>query len=140
LQQPLDSPTQTTNSSAQDSPALIQKEILRWNWGAFLLGWIWALGNKLWIWLPIGLAANAISLIPSQNNKTFWISQICQILISVVLGIKGSEWAWKSKKWKSIEHFRKTQKTWLTWGIVFSVALFIIGIVLGVSGNNPSSL
>ena len=62
-----------------------------------MLGWIWALGNRLWIWVPIGLAANAISLIPSPNNKSFWISIVCQILISVVLGTKGSEWAWKAK-------------------------------------------
>jgi hypothetical protein len=45
-----------------------------------------------------------------------------------VLGAKGNQWAWQNKKWDSVEHFKKTQRTWKRWG----VALFIIGIVLGV--------
>ena len=119
------------NTSLQDTPAVIQKEIMRWNWGAFFLGWIWAIGNKLWIWLPIGMAANAISLIPSPNNKTLWISMICQGVISVVLGVKGSEWAWKSKEWDSIEHFKRAQEKWRKWGIAFTVVGFIFGVIIG---------
>ena len=123
---------QTNNTSVQDAPALIQKEILRWNWGAFLLGWVWALGNRLWVWLPIGIAANAISLIPSPNNKAILISMICQAVISVVLGVKGSEWSWKSKKWGSIERFKRTQERWRKWGIVFTAAGFLIGVIIGL--------
>lgn len=122
---------QVNSTSLPDALALIQKEIMRWNWGAFLLGWIWALGNKLWIWLPIGLAANAIALIPSPNNKTVWISMICQAVISVFLGVKGSEWAWKSKKWGSIERFKKTQDRWRKWGIVATAVGFLIGVIIG---------
>ena len=122
---------QTNNTSLPDAPALIQKEIIRWNWGAFLLNWVWALGNRLWIWLPIGLAASAVALVPSPNNKTFWISMICQAVISVALGVKGSEWAWKSKKWDSIEHFQRTQKRWRNWGIAFTAVGFVIGIIIG---------
>ena len=131
MQQPLDKSTQTNTNSLPDSPAVIEKEIIRWNWGAFLLGWIWAVGNRLWIWLLIGLAANAISLIPSPNNKAALISLICQSVISVVLGVKGSEWAWKSKKWDSIEYFQKTQKRWRNWGIAFTAVVFVIGIIIG---------
>ena len=125
---------QTNNTLSPDHPDVVQKEIMRWNWGAFLLGWIWAVGNRLWIWLPVGLAANAIALIPSPNNKTLLISWICQAVISVVLGIKGSEWAWKKKKWDSIEHFKRTQEKWRIWGIVFSVVGFIVGVIIG--GNS----
>ena len=93
--------------------------------------WIWAIGNKLWMWVLIGLAANAIAFIPGPNNKAGWISLICQLVISVVLGVKGSEWAWKSKKWDSIEHFKKTQDTWRKWAIVFTIVGFIIGVIIG---------
>ena len=104
---------------------------MRWNWGAFLLGWIWAVGNRLWIWMPVGLAVNAIAFIPSANSKSYYISLICQLVISVVLGVKGSEWAWKKKKWDSIEQFKNTQDRWRVWGIVFSIVGFIIGLIIG---------
>ena len=122
---------QTNSTLLPDAPDVIQKEIMRWNWGAFLLGWIWALGNRLWIWLPIGLAANAIALVPSPDNKAILISLICQAVISVVLGVKGSEWAWKKKKWDSIERFKKTQDRWRKWGIVATAVGFIIGVIIG---------
>ncbi len=130
-------PTRANTISLQDSPAVIEKEIMRWNWGAFFLTWIWAIGNKLWVWLIIGLAAYAIAFVPSPNNKTMWISMICQGVISVFLGVKGSEWAWKSKKWDSIGHFKRTQRKWRNWGIVFTAVGFIIGIIIG-STSLPS--
>ena len=129
--QPLDMDARKNDILVQDTPAAIQKEILSWNWGAFLLGWIWAISNRLWIWLPIGLAANAISLIPGPDNKTVLISMICQAVISVVLGVKGSEWAWKSKKWDSIAHFKSNQDKWRVWGIAFTAAGFLIGFIIG---------
>ncbi|MGH6676795.1 MAG: hypothetical protein ACRECE_11325, partial [Xanthobacteraceae bacterium] len=38
-------------SSAQDvvDPKAIPPEIDRWNWGAFLLNWIWGIGNNTFI-------------------------------------------------------------------------------------------
>ena len=119
------------DATSPEHPDMVQKEIMRWNWGAFLMTWIWAIGNRLWIWVVIALGAIAISIIPSENNKTAWVSLICQGVISVILGVKGSEWAWKSKKWESIEQFKKTQEKWRTWGIVFSIVGFVIGLIIG---------
>ena len=118
-------------AASADHPDEIKKEILKWNWGAFFLGWIWALGNKLWAWVLIGLAVNAISLIPSQNDKPVLISLICQTVISVILGVKGNEWAWKRQKWENLQHFKRIQGRWLRWGLVFSVVGFIVGFYIG---------
>jgi len=35
-----------TDQSLPHSPAEVPDEIDRWNWGAFLLNWIWGIGNN----------------------------------------------------------------------------------------------
>ena len=82
-------------------------ELAGWNWGAFFMGWIWALGMS-----------SAISFI-----LCFFLSGIGNI----VVGIKGNEWAWNSRKFDSVEQFKAVQHTWAIWGVV----LLIIGIVVG---------
>jgi hypothetical protein len=97
------------NNSGKESASSLPAELKGWNWGAFFLNWIWGIGNSTWIaflcWIPL-----------------------VNIVMIFVLGAKGNQWAWQNKKWDSVEHFKKTQRTWKRWG----VALFIIGIVLGV--------
>ncbi len=60
----------------------LPSELTGWNWGAFLMSWIWAIGNKTYIGLLALLSP--ISLI-----------------VSIVLGVKGNEWAWKNRKFES---------------------------------------
>lgn len=80
----------------QNNTAVVPQEISGWNWGAFLLSWIWGIGNNVW-W---GL----LTLIPYAG-----------FIMRIILGVKGNKWAWKNKKWESIEDFKKTQKTWADW-------------------------
>jgi tripartite-type tricarboxylate transporter receptor subunit TctC len=35
---------------------------------------------------------------------------IISIIIAVILLVKGNKWAWQSRRWDSIEHFKRTQK------------------------------
>jgi hypothetical protein len=95
-----------SNTSGQASAAL-PPELKGFNWGAFFLTWIWGIGNGVWI---------------------SFLALILGIIWSIVLGIKGNEWAWQHKKWNSIEHFKKTQKVWSKWG----VGLFIVGIAITI--------
>ena len=95
------------NTSGRGNFAVIPREISGWNWGAFLLSWIWGIGNNVWIAL--------LALIPFAG-----------VIMTVVLGVKGSEWAWKNKRWDSIEHFKGTQRKWAYWGI----GILGIGILL----------
>ena len=99
----------TENTSGQGKLTVIPQEIKGWNWGAFLLGIIWGAGNNVW-W-------SLLLFIPYFD--IVWV---------FVMGIKGSEWAWKSKRWDSIEHFKKTQKKWRNWGIGIT-AMFIVLMV-----------
>ncbi len=112
----------TANDSGTGPSAILPEELDGWNWGGFLLTWVWAVGNKVWI----GLAA--LAPVPFAN-----------LAVGILLGIKGNEWAWKNKKWKSIEHFSHTQRVWLYWGIAALIAPVIgligaIMIIVGILG------
>ena len=41
------------NTSGQGKEAIIPSEIEGWCWGAFLLTWIWGIGNRVWISLIV---------------------------------------------------------------------------------------
>ena len=88
-----------------------------WSWGAFLLNWIWAIGNRTWI----GLSA----LIPYVG-----------FIMAIILGIKGREWAWKNGKWDSVEHFNRVQRTWSQWAVWLTViAVVLVLMVLAAEGQ-----
>src|SRR3989304_8812745 len=103
------------NSSGQGKAGRVPGELRDWNWGAFLFGWIWAIGNNRFDMAVYGLAVYTLSFLLGPLG---WLAQLA---ISIILGMKGNEWAWQNKKWRSIEHFKKTQKTGLKWGRVASI-------------------
>ena len=95
------------STSGQGSLAMIPEEIRGWNWGAFVLCWIWGIGNKVWIAL--------LALLPFVG-----------FIMNIVLGIKGNEWAWRNKKWDSVANFKTTQRTWAIVGLVLLIP-YVIG-------------
>jgi Cytochrome oxidase complex assembly protein 1 len=89
-------------------PEAIPAEIDRWNWGAFLLNWIWGVGNNTFIAL--------LTFFPFVG-----------LVMPFVLGAKGSRWAWRNGRWDSVEHFKRVQRLWAIWGVVLwlgAIALF----------------
>ena len=123
-------PTNACNSGMGPKTP-VPEEIRGWNWGGFLLTWVWGIGNNVWISL-IALG----SLIP-------WIGWVIGLVMGIILGIRGNEWAWQRKKWESIEHFQKIQRTWLWWGVsllvaqvIFALALLVLGVALYKIGNS----
>lgn len=85
-----------------------------WSWGAFLLSWIWAIGNRTWIGL--------LALIPYIG-----------FVMAIILGIKGREWAWKNTQWESVEHFNRVQKKWSFWGVTLVLGMFVLGILAAIA-------
>jgi len=96
-------------------------EVRRWNWGAFLMNWIWGLGNRTYIAL--------LSLIPVVN-----------LVMIFILGAKGSQWAWKNKQWASVEQFTRVQSLWTMFGLGLLtgclIMLLIFLAILIVTFNN----
>lgn len=91
---------------ALNDPAEIPAELDRWNWGAFFLNWIWGIGNSTWIAL--------LALIPLVN-----------LVMMIVLGFRGSRWAWRNRAWRSADQFRRSQRAWGIAGFV--VWLVVLG-------------
>lgn len=82
-------------------------------WGGFFLNWIWAIGNHTWIGL--------LALVP-----------VIGVVMPFVLLFKGREWAWKNKKWKSVEHFNSVQRKWSIFGLIFALIIPVLGIVTAI--------
>ena len=85
----------------------IPPELDRWNWGAFLLNWIWGIGNNSFIAL--------LTLVPGIG-----------FIMMFVLGAKGSRWAWRNGRWDSIEHFGRVQRQWAIWGVIVWLAATVL--------------
>jgi hypothetical protein len=102
------------NNSGGGSSVIPPPGIKGWSWGAFLLNWIWAIGNKTWIGL--------LCFIPYVG-----------FVMSIYLGVKGRELAWRNKRWDSIEHFNAVQKKWSWWAVVLIVGVFGIGILAAIA-------
>jgi hypothetical protein len=96
-------------------PKTIPAEIDRWNWGAFLLNWIWGIGNNTYIAL--------LTFVPFFG-----------FIMLFVLGAKGSAWAWRNGRWDSVEHFKRVQRKWAIWGAVIWIGMLVLfgGIFGGV--------
>jgi hypothetical protein len=84
-----------------------------WSWGAFLLNWIWAIGNRTWIGL--------LALVPYVG-----------VLVALWLGFKGREMAWKNGNWQSVEHFNRVQRSWSRWGVGILLAVFLLSLVSAI--------
>jgi Cytochrome oxidase complex assembly protein 1 len=90
-------------------------EIDRWNWGAFLLNWIWGIGNNTFIAL--------LTFIPFFG-----------LAMPFVLGAKGSRWAWRNGRWDSIAHFKRVQRLWAIWGaVIWLGAIALFGGIFGLA-------
>ncbi|MEH2266956.1 MAG: serine/threonine protein kinase, partial [Nostoc sp.] len=85
----------------------VPEEILGWNWGAFLMPWLWMWPNQVWYGL--------FCFVPNA----WW-------LMAIALGAKGNEWAWKSRRWRSIEQFKAHQRGWAIAGILIGAPISIM--------------
>ena len=69
--------------------------------------WIWGLANNTYIAF--------LGLIPLVN-----------IPMAFVLGARGNEWAWRNRRWDSVEHFERVQREIAAWGVlVWAVLIFV---------------
>jgi hypothetical protein len=99
------------NTSGGGSSAAVPAEIDRWNWGAFLLNWIWGVGNGTFVAL--------LMFVPFAN-----------LVMPFVLGAKGSSWAWRNRRWESIASFKATQRKWTLWGLIIYGGFAVLSAVI----------
>ncbi len=130
--------TQTANE--------LPSELNKFNWGAFLLTWIWGIGNGVWLalwifafypiqWiiLGIGFAIGAVA-----GNEIAAVIRVLLVLIGLIfsfgfivwLGKNGNRLARKTGRWQDVEKFKSFQKKWAIAGLV--IALFYSVIIVGM--------
>jgi hypothetical protein len=106
------------NSSGMGSQSQVPPEILKWNWGAFFLNWIWSIGNGTFVGL--------LTFVP-----------ILGLFMPFVLGAKGSRWAWQNRRWESVAAFQRVQRRWAQVGAGLAallVGLAALGFYFAVEG------
>jgi len=103
-------------SSNSNSKEELEKELKKWNWGAFGLYTIWGFANGMWWLILIGIIFS-------------WLFPV----VNIIMGIKGSQWAWEYKEWRDLEHFKQVQDSWKPWGIAIAIlnALLFFFILIG---------
>jgi hypothetical protein len=100
------------NTSGQGASAIVPEEVKGWSWGGFVLTWIWGVFN--------GVLISLLCFIP-----------VFGIVWAFVLGAKGKEWAWRNKKWGSVEQFKNTQRPWDIVGIIlFAISMVALIIII----------
>lgn len=86
-------------------PTPLPPELRGFNWGAFFLNWVWGLFNRT----PIAL----LTFVPFIG----WF-------MPFVLGFKGNAWAWRNKRWESVEQFKTVQRRWAIAGLILWLLSF----------------
>lgn len=103
-----------SNTSGEGKAAAVPAEIRGWNWGAFLLNWIWGIGNGTFIAL--------LMFVPLVN-----------VVMPFVLGAKGNEWAWRNRRWQSVAEFKSAQRKWAWAGLLVTLVAIPSCIALPLS-------
>lgn len=116
--------TNGSNWERPYNPNEVPQEIKKWNWGAFVFCWLWGLFNG--VYWPLFMIITGF--IP-------YIGPIVNLAVSIALGINGSEWSWKAKRWNSLEHFQRVQHNWAMACIWVLGGVFILGIVIAIAIN-----
>ncbi|MEM9949201.1 MAG: hypothetical protein AAF810_24470, partial [Cyanobacteria bacterium P01_D01_bin.36] len=140
------SPAPIANNSGSggilDGSVAVPADVKGWSWSAFLCGPIWSVSNKVWLSLvftPVHLFAYlllplvAAFAMGDAVSKDEFIGIFALVVIAAVpallaipLGLKGNEWAWRSRRWSSVEQFKDHQRKWaIKWLKILSACCFL---------------
>lgn len=90
----------------------------KFNWGAFLFNWIWGLKYKKWVLLSILV----LTFIP--------YGFIAGIILCIIAGMKGNQWAWEEIEYKNEEDFHHAQQKWVkAWLILLGISVILGGLI-----------
>jgi Double zinc ribbon len=99
------------NDSGTGTSAVIPDELRGFNWGALLCGFFWGIFHNSWFALLCAVPAFGI-------------------VTSIIVGLKGNEWAWQNRRWSGIEQFKKVQREWAIWGTIWFVSIVAFTAVI----------
>lgn len=100
-------PSEPSPAPAGPEQDELESELKKWNWGAFLLTFVWGIGN--------GVMRSFLVFIPFYGLYEWFM-----------LGIHGNRWAWEKRRWESVEHFHRSQRSWAKAGVIVSAIVFLL--------------
>ncbi|MBM3959937.1 MAG: hypothetical protein FJ314_09265 [SAR202 cluster bacterium] len=116
------------DSGARD--ATLPEELKGWNWAAFMWGMIgfapiWGYLNRVWIALVLAF----VWLSPFMPAGWRGPMIVAALVVTVYLGFKGNELAWRARRWESVDQFKRVQQSWMTWGMLIAVAQIVFYLI-----------
>lgn len=105
-----------------DAEAL--KKMPKWNWGAFLLSFIWGAFNCV----PKSNRLLILCVIVFGVVLSCFSSGILYLILAIYLGIKGNELSWKYKFWQDFDTFQAAQRKWTKAAVLVAV-LVSVGLI-----------
>ena len=90
-----------------------------WNTAAFLIGPVWGPANGVWFGI-IGLLFLALPYVGWPLKLTFYLA------FGMGLGYFGNLLAWRARRWKSTEHFKRVQQQWMMGALVINVVVLVV--------------
>lgn len=130
-QPPMGTDTSVNNSNGTSLTLRDQRELGKWNWGAFYFGWLWGAFHKVYmalIQLLLILLPIVFRLLGINPLIGLTISSIGMLAIAVWLGIKGTQMAWDKKAWRSIDHMKQSRHNWN----IAALICFLVSLVLSL--------
>jgi hypothetical protein len=111
----------------------IPKELNDFNWGAFLLTFIWGIKHRVWITLL------AIPLICFQMPLA--LNWILFGVLQIYCGINGNRWAYQRDWWMKPKDFRLNQAKWGAFGLLLNIVVPIIflSIIIAFIKKSPDN-
>ncbi len=107
--------------SGNDPLSLDEAKRLGWNWGAFVLPYLWFLGHGR-------VAAGMLLLISSGVPVLNLLHIVVYPILAFYLGLNGYEQAWRHQPYHSVDQLRSREREWAIWGFV-AVALVLVSLV-----------
>ncbi len=108
--------------SGNEPERLTDARGLGWNWGGFLIPYLWLLGH--------GQIGVALLLMASASIPFVAVLHLLLYpMVGIYLGLNGYELAWKHSPYHSVEQLRERERSWTLWGAVV-VALFLVAVLM----------
>lgn len=110
------------NTSGQDVEPPLEVKNMGFSWGAFGLGLIWVIANR--VWMP-GLLV-LLAFVP-------YLGWLWSVGFGVYMGIHGHKLAWRNREFQSVQQFKDTMAVWNNWAIGLLIVAGIVGLLAGVA-------
>ena len=113
-----------------NDPALVPAaERLGWNWGGFLVPYLWLIGHGR---VTIGF----LLLLSMGIPVVFWLHLLLYPAVGIYLGLNGFRLAWRYQPYHGLEQLREREREWTAWGfLMVGVVVIVLALALAFLGS-----